>query len=137
MISRIMEAEKDILWIQTNYGLDRIDLKQQICQSFADFKDKNYMAKSNNNDLFIVKDDGYLYCIPQGQHAFQKLDVPRVSFAHILSVAIDADNVLWIFTSDNDTRSYRINKAAENITLTPENLFKHQENCYGHSRKSV
>lgn len=127
MISRIMEDEKNILWIQTNYGLDRIDLKQQICQSFADFKDKNYMAKSNNNDLFIVKDDGYLYCIPQGQHAFQKLDVPRVSFAHILSVAVDADNVLWIFTSDNDTRSYRINKAAENITLTPENLFKHQE----------
>ena len=127
MISRIMETGKDILWIQTNYGLDRIDTRQQVCQSFADFKDKNYMAKSNDNDLFIVKDDGYLYCYQQEMQAFRKLDVPRIPFAHVLSVTVDADNVLWIFTSNNDTRSYRINKTAEGITLTHDTPFKHRE----------
>ena len=61
LINDIMETEKDVLWIQTNYGLDRLDTKLQISKSFTEFKDKNYMAKSRDNDLFIVKDDGYIY----------------------------------------------------------------------------
>lgn len=127
LINSIMETEKDVLWIQTNYGLDRLDTKQQTCQSFAEFKDKNYMAKSDNNDLFIVKDDGYLYYYQQEKQTFQKLEVPRITFGHVLSVTIDANNILWVFTSDNDTRSYQINKTAQGVTLTPNNLFKHPE----------
>ena len=61
LINHIMEAEENVLWIQTNYGLDRLDTKHQICQSFPDFKDNNYITKSDDNELFIVKDDGYLY----------------------------------------------------------------------------
>lgn len=61
LINDIMETEKDVLWIQTNYGLDRLDTKLQTSKSFTEFKDKNYMAKSRDNDLFIVKDDGYIY----------------------------------------------------------------------------
>lgn len=45
----------------------------------------------------------------------------------MLSATIDTNDILWIFTSDNDTRSYRINKTAQDITLVPTNLFKHQE----------
>lgn len=127
LINSIMETERDVLWIQTNYGLDRLDTKQQTCRSFAEFKDKNYMAKSDDNDLFIVKDDGYLYYFQREKQAFQKLDVPQISFGHVLSVTVDANNILWVFTSNNDTRSYQINKTAESVTLTSNNLFKHQE----------
>ncbi|WP_291527873.1 hybrid sensor histidine kinase/response regulator transcription factor [Bacteroides sp. UBA939] len=127
LINSIMETEKDVLWIQTNYGLDRLDTKQQTCRSFAEFKDKNYMTKSDDNDLFIVKDDGYLYYFQPEKQAFRKLEVPRISFGHVLSITVDANNILWVFTSDNDTRSYQINKTAHNVTLTPNNLFKHQE----------
>lgn len=55
LINDIMETEKEVLWIQTNYGLDRLDTKHQTSKSFTEFKDKNYMAKSRDNDLFIVK----------------------------------------------------------------------------------
>ena len=55
LINDIMETEKDVLWIQTNYGLDRLDTKLQTSKSFTEFKDKNYMAKSRDNDLFICK----------------------------------------------------------------------------------
>lgn len=61
LINSIMETEEDVLWVQTNYGLDQLDTKRQTCRSFAEFKDKNYMAKSKDNELFIVKDDGYIY----------------------------------------------------------------------------
>ena len=127
LINDIMETEKEVLWIQTNYGLDRLDTILQTSKSFTEFKDKNYMAKSRDNDLFIVKDDGYIYYYQPEKQLFQKLEVPQIAFGHVLSTIIDENNILWIFTSDNDTRSYQINKNKEGITLTPNNLFKHPE----------
>lgn len=127
LINDIMETEKEVLWIQTNYGLDRLDTKHQTSKSFTEFKDKNYMAKSRDNDLFIVKDDGYIYYYQPEKQLFQELEVPQIAFGHVLSTIIDENNILWIFTSDNDTRSYQINKNKEGITLTPNNLFKHPE----------
>ena len=127
LINDIMETEKDVLWIQTNYGLDRLDTKLQISKSFTEFKDKNYMAKSRDNDLFIVKDDGYIYYYQSEKQLFQKLEVPQIAFGHVLSTIIDKNNILWVFTSNNDTRSYQIIKNKEEIALTPNNLFKHSE----------
>lgn len=127
LINHIMEAEKDVLWIQTNYGLDRLDTKQQICQSFPDFKDNNYLTKSTENELFIVKDDGCLYHYQREKQDFQKVEIPRLSFEYVLSTLIDENNILWIFTSNKDTRSYQINKTEQGVTLTSSNLFKHPE----------
>ena len=127
LINDIMETEKDVLWIQTNYGLDRLDTKLQTSKSFTEFKDKNYMAKSRDNDLFIVKDDGYIYYYQPEKQLFQKLEVPQIEFGHVLSTIIDKNNILWVFTSNNDTRSYQIIKNKEEIALTPNNLFKHSE----------
>lgn len=127
LIYDIMETEKDVLWIQTNYGLDRLDTKLQTSKSFTEFKDKNYMAKSRDNDLFIVKDDGYIYYYQPKKQLFQKLEIPQIAFGHVLSTIIDKNNILWVFTSNNDTRSYQIIKNKEEIALTPNNLFKHSE----------
>ena len=127
LINDIMETEKDVLWIQTNYGLDRLDTKLQTSKSFTEFKDKNYMAKSRDNDLFIVKDDGYIYYYQPEKQLFQKLEVPQIAFGHVLSTIIDKNNILWVFTSNNETRSYQIIKNKEEIALTPNNLFKHSE----------
>ena len=127
LINDIMETEKDVLWIQTNYGLDRLDTKLQTSKSCTEFKDKNYMAQSRDNDLFIVKDDGYIYYYQPEKQLFQKLEVPQIAFGHVLSTIIDKNNILWVFTSNNDTRSYQIIKNKEEIALTPNNLFKHSE----------
>lgn len=127
LINHIMETEENILWIQTNYGLDRLDTRQQTSLSFPDFKDNNRLAKSHDNELFIVKDDGCLYHYGRKNRRFRKMDVPPVDFSHVLSVIVDKNNILWIFTSDNDTRSYRIDRTREEVTLTPAPPFKHSE----------
>lgn len=137
LINDIMETEKDVLWIQTNYGLDRLDTKLQTSKSFTEFKDKNYMAKSRDNDLFIVKDDGYIYYYQPEKQLFQKLEVPQIAFGHVLSTIIDKNNILWVFTSNNDTRSYQIIKNKEEIALTPNNLSNIPNSYYGHSQKKT
>lgn len=128
LINHIMETEKDVLWIQTNYGLDRLDTKLQICQNFPEFKDNNFMTKSIDNEFFIIKDDGYLYHYQREKQAFEKLDIPQVAFRHVLTMTVDTNNILWIFTSNNDTRSYQISKTDHNsINLLPNESFQHSE----------
>lgn len=128
LINNIMENEDDVLWIQTNYGLDRLDTQKQTCLNFADFKDNNFIAKTRDNELFIVKDDGHFYYYQPSKKEFLKLDIPGIAFENVLSISIDTNNILWVFTSNNDTRSYQITITREGgATLTSNNLFKHPE----------
>lgn len=68
------------------------------------------MTKSKDNELFTLKDDGYFYYYQQEKGTFRKLEVPQPAFEYILSTTIDANNILWVFTSNNDNHSYQINK---------------------------
>ena len=106
LINNFMETGKNVLWIQTNYGLDRLDLKKTTSQSFVEFKDNRFMTKSKDNELFTLKDDGYFYYYQQEKGTFRKLEVPQPAFEYILSTTIDANNILWVFTSNNDNRSF-------------------------------
>lgn len=114
LIERIIEADNDVLWIQTNYGLDRFDTRKQTIQSFKDFKYINRMALSPDNDFFIIKDDGYIYYYHPQQKDFCRLDVKKIHFEEVQQMAVDSFGVLWIFSSDNDNRSYTIEKTEIN-----------------------
>lgn len=123
LINQIVETEKDVLWIQTNYGLDRLNTRQQTSQTFPEFKDNQYMARSNDNQLFILKDDGYLYYYKEEKQTFEQLGILRMEFSHILSINIDINNILWIFTSNGDTRSYKIQKLDSGMSFTSRDRF--------------
>lgn len=127
LIERIIEADNDVLWIQTNYGLDRFDIRRQTIQSFNEFKYVNRMALSPKNDFFIIKDDGYIYYYVPKQNEFCKLDVKKIHFEEVQQMAIDNFGVLWIFSSDNDNRSYMIEKNGDQIKLIPCNYLNHSE----------
>lgn len=127
LIENVMEGEENVLWIQTNYGLDRFDTRKQIIQSFRDFKDINRMAKSPEGDLFILKDDGFIYYYQSGAKEFSKLDAEKVHFEEVRQIMIDSSGVLWIFSSNNDNRSYVIEKKGVEVRLVPCNYFSHSE----------
>lgn len=130
LINQITEAEENILWVQTNYGLNRLDTRQQTSRTFAEFKDFNFMANSNDNTLFILKDDGHLYYYHTGKQAFRQADVPPVDFARALALNIDADNRLWIFCAGNDTRCYRIERQGQGEVGLQE-----EKDLFGHANR--
>ncbi|MCC8172267.1 MAG: response regulator [Parabacteroides sp.] len=130
LINQLVESGKDIVWIQTNYGLNRLDTKRQSSQSFTEFKGQYFMTKSKDNILFLLKDDGYLYYYREEAQAFRKLEIPGLDFSHVLSIAVGADDILWIFTSHEDTRSYQIQDTEQGIALLPNHLFKHAGQLY-------
>lgn len=130
LINQITESEKDVLWIQTNYGLDRLDTRQQTIQSFTEFKGQYFIANSKYNVPFILKDDGYIYHYQQETQTFRKLETPCFEFSHVLSMTIDSNNILWIFTSNEDSQSYQIKDTELGITLIRNDLFKHPNKLF-------
>lgn len=127
LIENIIEGEEDVLWIQTNYGLDRFDTRRQSIRTFHEFKDINRMAKSPEGDLFIIKDDGYIYYYPVGGKEFSRLNAEKIYFEDVRQIVIDSAGTLWVFSYGNDNRSYLIEKEGEKVTLVPCNYFDHSE----------
>lgn len=127
LIDRVMEGEEDVMWIQTNYGLDRFDIRHQTIQSFKQFKDINFMDKSPDGDYFIIKDDGYIYYYYPGAKDFQRLNVEKIDFEKVQQLKIDSSGILWVFSSGNGNRSYMIEKNGDQVSLIPCNYFNHPE----------
>ena len=124
IISQIVESEPGILWLQTNYGLDRLDTYLQDCQTFTEFKDNIFLARSNNKCMLVLKDDGNLYHYQQDKQLFLPLNIPCMEFNKILSMTIDSNNLLWIFASEENTRCYRLEHTGKSVTLIPQKPFK-------------
>lgn len=125
IISQIVESEPGILWLQTNYGLDRLDTHRQTSQTFTEFKDNIFLARSNDNCMLVLKDDGHLYHYLQKKRKFRQLDIPPMDFNKVLAMTIDPNNLLWIFAVGDNTHCYRLNYTEEGVTLTPEKSFEH------------
>ncbi|MBB4034917.1 signal transduction histidine kinase/ligand-binding sensor domain-containing protein/AraC-like DNA-binding protein [Dysgonomonas hofstadii] len=126
LIESIHEIDEDIFWIQTNYGLDRLDRRTGTIKSYKEFKSKNLFAKSMHNDIFIIKDDKYIYYLKQGSDIFRKIFDDAISFNNVLDMVIDKNNILWIFSKDMKCMSYTIETTTDDIKIKPVSLFEHQ-----------
>lgn len=125
IISQIVESEPGILWLQTNYGLDRLDTRRQTCQTFEEFKDNIFLARSSDNCMLVLKDDGHLYHYQKEYQKFHRLDTPPMDFNKVLSMTITPDNLLYIFATGDGTCSYRLKHTEKGVTLTPEKTFEY------------
>ena len=89
LIDGIMEGDDHTLWIQTNYGLDRLDTHHQTVKTFREFKDVSILTKSRDNAVFIMKDDGYIYYCCPGEDRFHRLETERFAFEEVLTMTVD------------------------------------------------
>jgi signal transduction histidine kinase/DNA-binding response OmpR family regulator/streptogramin lyase len=128
LINNVMEAEDNVLWVLTNYGLDRLNTRNQTLQSFKEFKDVNKIAKSRDNDIYTINDNGYIYYFPKSGKSFSKLNVKKVNAENVLLMVVDSSNILWIFSTNGDNRSYSIEKRNNTVALKQRNYFRHQKN---------
>lgn len=127
LIESVLEAEDDILWIQTNYGLDRFNSRKHTTQIFKEFKGRNKIIKSIHNDIYVVKEDNYIYYYVPEEKCFKCIFVYDLVFENILEMAIDDLNVLWIFSSDGNHRTFDLTRNKNEIHLTPKNYFNHDK----------
>lgn len=126
LIECILETKEDVSWIQTNYGLDRFNKKQKTVKTYKEIKGKNKLAKSPNDDIYVIKEDNLIYYIENGRDSLFKLPI-RNNFPSTLKVVVDSNNILWIFTNDGNCQSYSIEKKNNGLNLKPLRLFDHDK----------
>ncbi|MCD7938072.1 MAG: hypothetical protein LUG98_14545 [Tannerellaceae bacterium] len=125
LIENIVEAEEGFLWIQTNYGLDLLDKKRKLVTTYQEFTSKNHIVVSEEKDLYILCEDDHIRYFDWESLSFRKERVDIFSFADVLDVVIDRQNVLWIFTQDNGCLTYQMEKKEGEIRFVRKELYQH------------
>lgn len=74
IIEDIIETEPDIFWIQTNYGLNRLDRRRQTVSTYSQFHGRHRLRKNRHNDLFVLTEDNKIYYRHHTATEFHKLD---------------------------------------------------------------
>lgn len=125
LIETIIETGNHIMWVQTNYGLDRFDSRKRTIHTYKEFKGRNKLFQSSHHELYIVKEDNYLYYYEPADEAFYRIYIDNLICEDILEIAIDATNTLWIFSTGGKYRSYTLNRDEQGVSLEPRNYFNH------------
>lgn len=126
LLECILETKDDISWIQTNYGLDRFNKKQKTVKTYKEIKGKNKLAKSKDDDIYVIKEDNLIYYIEHSKDSLYRYPIKN-SFRSTLRVVVDSNNILWIFTNDGNCQSYNIEKKNDGLYLKPLRLFDHDK----------
>lgn len=128
LIDNILEAEDNVLWIHTNYGVDRLDTNRQTIRYFKEFKGINKMIKGPDNTVYIMKDDGRIYYFQEKDTTFHALEVSDIYFEDVCQIAVDPSNVFWVFFYNGESRSFALRKNGGAIEVEEKNFFHHEEN---------
>lgn len=79
IIENILETENGVLWIQTNYGLDKLDKYKRTVTSYTQFQGGYILKKNSKNDIFILSENNMLYYITGTSDEFHKLAIPQLN----------------------------------------------------------
>lgn len=74
VIDRIIYTGNNIFWIQTYYGLNKYDANTNTVSHFNDFQKLYFIDKSQNNNLFIVKESNSIYYYHNSTDTFKKFN---------------------------------------------------------------
>ncbi len=125
LIEGIIETQDNIFWIQTNYGLNRVNKTTEEIEQFNDIKGRSYLLKTDNNDFYLfLKNSIYTY-LPSLKH-LKKEKLNGDPDEKILDVTIDSNNILWVFKETN-VESYFINALNRtNTVYESRDIFSHK-----------
>ncbi|MDR0371679.1 MAG: response regulator [Prevotellaceae bacterium] len=126
LIEGILEETDEVLWVQTNYGLDRLDKQTKHVQTYKDFKGKTWLLKDHIGNIFVIKDDNHLYYYSSESNGFEPLEMKGLVFEDILTVGIDGRHVVWVFMKEGKTLNCKINfDEAGHPALQTVDYFRH------------
>lgn len=126
LIDKIFEAEDGVLWIQTYYGINRWDRKNNTVEHFKMFNRVLFIEKDKNNNVFIIQGDNSIFYFDKMSRQFKKINLPGIVFNDIIKFSIDAHNNMWLFTKKGYTLHYTIDRDKnDDIVLTSAKAYKH------------
>jgi ligand-binding sensor domain-containing protein len=96
LIDNIVYTGEDIYWIQTYYGLNRLDRRTNAITHYNEFQKLFFMNKDNNGNLFIIQDSNCIYYYHKKEGVFRKINITGIPISDIVDFFIDATNRMWV-----------------------------------------
>lgn len=94
-IHRIMQADKDHLWVATQFGLNKFSLKERkVTESHNNYKKINLMAANSKGETWLLDKDNYLSYHDGQQNKFYEIPLKGTNIQEIKSLFIDEDEQL-------------------------------------------
>lgn len=115
IIEDMLITQKGSVWIQTNYGLNHLDLLSQKVINYTEFQGSYLMTKNDLDDLFILSNDNYLYCYNQTTNSFYKLNIEGLNQENIINIYA-YEQYLIIFTKTSISY-YQLRKTPQNTYI--------------------
>ncbi|GAE84591.1 hybrid sensor histidine kinase/response regulator transcription factor [Bacteroides reticulotermitis] len=128
LIDNIIYTGDDTYWVQTYYGLNRLDRRTNAITHYNEFQKQFFMNKDNRGTLFIIQDSNCIYYYNKKEEIFKKINITGIPISDILAFFVDGDNQMWIIMKGY-SRCYDINLDAEsgNVSLVQrKNGFDYQ-----------
>lgn len=121
LIDNIVYTGDEIYWIQTYYGLNRLDRRTNTITHYNEFQKLFFMNKDTNGNLFIIQDSNCIYYYHKKEGAFKKINITGIPISDIVDFFIDGNNRMWVVMKGYN-RCYDIQQetASGDITLLPQ-----------------
>lgn len=119
-IDNIIYTGDDIYWLQTYYGLNRLDRKTNTITHYNEFQKLFLMNKDTNGTLFIIQDSNCVYYYHKKEGVFKKINITGIPISDIVTFFIDNNNHMWVIMKGYN-RCYAIQQepGTGDITLIP------------------
>ena len=121
LIDNIVYTGEDIYWIQTYYGLNRLNRKTNTITHYNEFQKLFFMNKDSHGNLFIIQDSNCIYYYHKKEGVFKKINITGIPISDIVNFFIDGNNRMWVVMKGYN-RCYDIQQeaASGDITLLPQ-----------------
>lgn len=128
LIENLLVTGDNILWVHTNYGLNRLNKRTKQIDSFNQFKGRYLIQKDKRGNIFIIKENGCIYYYKSNTKTFEKIILKDLVYDRVLNFIITSDNRIQIFTNDRRNPAYSITEDTEgNVQLTEDKPLVHEE----------
>lgn len=95
-IDNIVYTGDDIYWLQTYYGLNRLDRKTNSITHYNEFQKLFLMNKDNNGTLFIIQDSNCVYYYHKKEGLFKKINITGIPISDVVTFFFDKNNCMWV-----------------------------------------
>lgn len=120
LIDKIVYTGEDVYWIQTYYGLNRLDRKTNTVTRYNEFRKLFFMDKDNNGTLFIIQDSNSVYYYHKKENVFKKINITGIPVSDIVTFFFDVNNHMWVVMKGyNRCYEVQLEEMTGNITLIP------------------
>ncbi|MFZ4861244.1 ATP-binding protein [Sphingobacterium sp. Mn56C] len=129
LIENIIETVPETFWIQTYYGMNKLNRQTNTVQHFSQFDKVLFRVKDAHHTLFILQEKEGIFYFPKNGKDFKQVKLPGLDIHSVKGLFIAPDNALWILQEDGRAYSYTLTleegKAEPEISVKPARSFRH------------